>query len=365
MPCTPGSKTDRIMTDQMQHDPEQIRPTPVAETEGPPTDRLEIVPTRSAARTETDAASGNKRIAVVVPAYREEALIGKTIAGIPGWVDHVIVVDDASPDGTREAALAVADDRTEVITLPENRGVGGAIIAGHRRALDLGCDVMVVMAGDDQMDPAALPDLLRPILQDGYEFAKGNRLYSLEAAAGMPRFRLVGNMVLTFLNKAACGYWHLVDPQNGYTAVTASALRRIPLERVAQRYEFENDLLIWLNIVGARATDVNIPARYGEETSTIATASAAPRVMRLLARGFCRRVWLKYFLWSFSPIALLLTAGLLMLLVSAMFGAWVVAQAIGPSSPTAGTILLAALPGLMGFMLVLQAFVLDVMESPR
>jgi glycosyltransferase involved in cell wall biosynthesis len=303
------------------------------------------------------------RIAVVVPAYKEEALIAETIRGVPPYVDHIVVVDDCSPDSTSVAARAVDDPRLEVLRLEVNQGVGGAIITGHRRAMELGADVMVVMAGDNQMDPEELPKLLKPILEDGYGFTKGNRIFSATSMQGMPTYRVVGNMVLTFLNKAASGYWHLVDPQNGYTAVTREALELVPLDRVSKRYEFENDLLIWLSIASVRAKDVNIPARYGAEVSTIKLHTAVPRISWLLIRGFWRRIWYKYVLWSFSPIALLLFAGLALTLVGLAIGAWIVAEAIGGTSPTAATAIFGVVPGMAGFYLLVQALVLDIMET--
>lgn len=305
-----------------------------------------------------------RRVAVVVPAYNEERLIAKTIEGIPDYVDRVIVVDDCSTDGTLEAARALADDRVRVERLPENQGVGGAIVHGHRIAMDLESDIMVVMAGDDQMDPEALPKLLRPLTQDGYGFAKGNRFFSTSSLAGMPRHRVAGSMVLTFLNKAASGYWHLVDPQNGYTAVTREALELVPLEKVSKRYEFENDLLIWLNIAGVRAIDVPIPARYGLEQSTIRLRSVVPRLSWSLFTGFWRRIWYKYVFWSFSPIALLLFTGLLCLGVGIAVGLWATFEAFAGNSPTAGTTVLSVIPFMCGFILLVQAFVLDIMESP-
>lgn len=306
-----------------------------------------------------------RRIAVVVPAYREEALIGRTIAGIPDFVDHIVVVDDASPDDTAAVAGAQPDPRVEVIRLPVNQGVGGAILTGHARALELGADIMVVMAGDDQMDPAQLPRLLAPILDEGYGFTKGNRFYSQLSLAGMPAYRVAGNMALTFLTKAASGYWNTVDPQNGYTAITAEALRLVPMHRVSRRYEFENDLLIWLNIAGVRAKDVNIPARYGLERSTIRLHSFLPRVLWLLFRGFWRRMWFRYTLWVFSPIALLLYAGILLLSIGIAIGLWATVAAVHGESPTAGTAVLAMVPFLTGFVLLVQAFVLDILATPQ
>jgi hypothetical protein len=172
-------------------------------------------------------------------------------------------------------------------------------------------------------------------------------------------------MVLTFMTKAASGYWNLVDPQNGYTAITREYLQRLPLDRLAERYEFENDQLIWLNILDARAIDVPIPAVYGSEVSNIRMHAVVPRLMRLLWRGFWRRVWHKYVLWSFSPVALLLITGCLLLGFGTVIGIWAVIASIGPAEASTGTWLLAVAPSLVGIQMLTQALVLDIQATPQ
>jgi glycosyltransferase involved in cell wall biosynthesis len=306
-----------------------------------------------------------QRIAVVVPAFREEMHVAEVIKGSPDLVDHIIVVDDASPDATGDAARGVGDPRVEVIRHERNAGVGGAIITGHERAMELGADIAVVMAGDNQMDPTYLPALLDPIVRDGYGFTKANRFFSADSFRGMPRYRIFGNVVLTFLTKVASGYWDLVDPQNGYTAVRTEILRRLPLRRLAPRYEFENDLLIWLNILDVRALDVPVPAVYGAEISGIKLRTVVPRLVRLLVTGFWRRVWLKYVLWSFSPIALLLAVGSLLVGFGVAVGIWILFETMGPRIATAGTVLLAVTPFLVGVQMLIQALVLDIQATPK
>jgi len=305
------------------------------------------------------------RVAVVVPAFREQAHIAAVISTMPVLVDHIIVVDDASPDDTSAVASAVQDPRTEVIRHEKNKGVGGSIVTGHRRALELGADVSVVMAGDGQMDPEHLPRLLKPLAQDGYAFAKANRFYSATSFAGMPLLRVVGNVALTFLTKAASGYWNLVDPQNGYTAITRECLERLPLDRLAERYEFENDQLIWLNILGARAVDVPIPALYGSEVSNIRMPVVVPRLLQLLFRGFWRRVWQKYVLWSFSAVGLLLITGCLLLAFGTIVGIWATIYSIGPREASTGTWLLAVAPSIVGIQFLVQALALDIQATPQ
>lgn len=304
------------------------------------------------------------RIAAVVPAYNEERLVGQVITTMPDYVDHIVVVDDCSPDHTAEAARAVGDPRVVVVRHEENTGVGGAVITGHRRAAELGADIDVVMAGDGQMDPAYLPDLLEPLVDGGRGFAKANRFFSIDSFQSMPRHRIVGNIVLSFLTKLASGYWHLFDPQNGYTAVTQDVLRRIPLDRISSRYSFENDLLIHLNILRVPAIDVPIPAVYGDEVSSIRLRRVVPELLRLLFVGFWKRFFYKYVLWSFSPIALFLVSGLLLNLFGGGWGIWVLLHTLGPPTASAGSVILAVAPMLVGIQMLLYALLLDIQESP-
>lgn len=305
------------------------------------------------------------RVAVVVPAHNEERLVGTVVSTAPDLVDHVIVVDDASTDGTARAATAVGEKRCEVIRLEKNRGVGGAIVTGHRRAMQLGCDVSVVMAGDAQMDPDYLPALLDPIAEGEARFTKANRFYDAKSFAGMPRHRVFGNIVLSFMTKAASGYWGLFDPQNGYTAIHRSALERLPLDSIAPRYDFENDLLIKLNILRVPARDVPIPARYGDEMSGMRLHRVAPRLMVRLGRGFWHRIWWKYVLQSFSPVALMLFAGLGCLLFGTAVSVFVIVNTLGPPVASAGTVLLATAPILTGLHFLVSAMMLDIQEGNR
>lgn len=304
------------------------------------------------------------RIAAVVPAYREEKMIGKVIETMPDFVDHIVIVDDCSPDDTSGAVERLADPRVTLIRHEVNQGVGGAIITGHRAALELGSDVNVIMAGDAQMDPDYLPDLLDKVTDDGYGFAKANRFYSPESFEGMPGHRVFGNIVLSFLTKMASGYWNLFDPQNGYTAIRAEVLRRVPLERIAKRYSFENDLLIHLNILQVSATDVPIPAVYGDEVSSIRLGRVIPELMHRLTVGFWSRIWYRYVLWSFSPIALLLFIGLGLFAFGVAVSIWLIFQVLGTAIATAATVMLAALPLMLGTQMLISALQLDIQATP-
>lgn len=304
------------------------------------------------------------RIAAVVPAFNEEKMIATVIETMPDFVDEIVIVDDCSTDATSAVVSSSTDPRVRLIRHDVNTGVGGAIISGHRAAMAAGSDVNVVMAGDAQMDPAYLPALLERVTTQGYGFAKANRFFSPESFRGMPKHRIFGNIVLSFMTKLASGYWNLFDPQNGYTAIRTEVLRRIDLDRVAPRYSFENDLLIHLNILQVPAVDVPIPAVYGAEVSSIRLSKVVPELVSLLTRGFWRRIWYRYVLWSFSPIALLLVLGLVLFAFGLGVAIWVCFQVAASVVATAATVMLAALPLMIGTQMLISALQLDIQASP-
>ena len=230
-------------------------------------------------------------VAVVVPAFNEERAVGRTIARVPPWVDRILVVDDASRDRTAAAAAAGGHPRVEVLSHPENRGVGAAIITGYRRAVALGCDVVAVMAGDGQMDPADLPALLDPLAAGVADYAKGNRFLHPDIWRVMPRTRLLGNIALSLATRWTSGYRQLFDSQCGYTAIRCEILERLDLDRVFPRYGYPNDLLARLHTVGARVCDVAVRPIYGSAwKSGIRPSTVVYPVSFVLLRSFLERV---------------------------------------------------------------------------
>jgi len=310
----------------------------------------------------------NHRIAVVAPAFNEAKLIGRVIGTIPEFVDHVIVVDDCSRDDTFAAAQAEACGGGRVIVLQtrENGGVGCATMLGYGKALESGAQVIVKMDGDGQMPPEYLPALLDAIIEGNYDYAKGNRFLASESLRAMPRHRIFGNIVMTFMTKLASGYWHIFDPQNGYTAITADALRSLNLSEIYPRYFFENDMLVHLNLRRARVKDVAMPARYGEELSSVNLFKVGVTFPLLSLRRFAKRIYQNYVLRDFSPIALFLLLGAALFGWGFLFGAylWIKSIVTGHPTPT-GTIMLSVLPLILGFQLLLQAIVLDIQETPK
>jgi len=252
-----------------------------------------------------------KRVAVVIPAYNEEDLVGETMGSIPPYVARVYVVDDGSKDRTGAIIDTYAryDARVVPIHHRPNRGVGAAITSGYLQAVEDGMDIVAVMAGDNQMDPYYLPSLLDPIIEGKADYTKGNRLISDAYRKGMPGWRSFGNSALTFLTKIASGYWQMMDPQNGYTAISTRALSELPLTEVYQGYGYCNNLLVWLNIHNMNIRDVAIPARYGREKSKIRYSTYIPRVSKLLLDNFLFRLKTKYIQMSFHPLVFFYAAG--------------------------------------------------------
>lgn len=238
-----------------------------------------------------------KRIGVVVPAYNEERFIAQVVLTVPEFVDRIYAVDDASTDGTgavlRRLERSVA--RLRVITHETNKGVGGAIVSGHKAALAEGMDVVAVMAGDGQMDPAILHRIIDPVVEGRADFAKGDRLSVREHRRGMSAWRCFGNFILTYLTRIASGYWHVVDPQNGYTAISREFLQRLDLDGLEKGFAFENDVLVKLNVLGARVVDVPHPARYGKERSKIRYGSYIVNTSWALLKLFLWRLGRTYF----------------------------------------------------------------------
>lgn len=308
---------------------------------------------------------GSLHVAVVVPAYRVEARIAETLRTIPPFVRTIVVVDDASPDATSERVSQVADRRIRWIRHPENGGVGAATVTGMRAALEAGADIVVKMDGDGQMDPLYLPSLLEPLVAHAADLSKGNRYQRLSSLEGMPTVRRLGNASLTFLLKAASGHWRMFDPTNGYLAVRADLLRRLDLDRLPKRYFFECGLLIELGLLRAKVQDVPIPARYRGEISSLSVPAALVEFPLKLLWGCARRIARHYFLYDFTAVSVFLLFGAPMLLFGTVFGIvewW--RSAITGVPATTGTVMVAALPVILGFQLLLQALVVDIANAP-
>jgi glycosyltransferase involved in cell wall biosynthesis len=306
-----------------------------------------------------------KRVAVVVPAYDEEKLIGRTLGGIPDLVDRVFVVDDASRDGTVEQARAVQDPRVEVVVHDRNRGVGAAIVTGYLRALAEGIDVTCVMAGDNQMDPADLVAIAGPVARGEVDYAKANRLFTGRAWELIPRTRYLGNAVLSLLTKIASGYWHVADSQSGYTAIARETLELLDLDRIYPRYGFPNDMLVHLNVINARVRDVPSRPVYGVgENSGIRLRRVVPSISWLLLKAFFWRMREKYVIRDYHPLVFFYVFGILFSSIGVALGATVTVLRVLGNELTVATVVLVALFLIAGLLFTLFAMLFD-MESNR
>src|SRR5881398_354635 len=285
-----------------------------------------------------------KRVAVVVPAHDEEQLIVATLQGIPGFVDRVYVVDDASSDATADRARSVEDPRVEVIAHDRNRGVGAAIVSGYKRALNDRVDAVAVMAGDNQMDPDEREALALPVVRGELDYAKANRLFTGSAWKLIPRYRYLENAVLSFLTKIASGYWHIADSQAGFTVVSLRTLQLLDLERIYTSYGFPNDMLVHLNVWNARVRDFQSRPIYGVgERSGIRIRRVVPRISWLLWKGFFWRMREKYVIRDFHPLVFFYFLGFLMTTVGLALGIFETVRRIGGHAITPATIVLVAL----------------------
>jgi glycosyltransferase involved in cell wall biosynthesis len=338
-------------------------------------------------------------IGVVVPAYNEAGHIGGVIRSMPAYVDRIYLVDDASTDDTWEEALAaarseadtpvettvgtgstaVSDGGTDALleraelhpkvgrTLPirhhENLGAGGAIKTGYMAARRDGVDITVTIDGDGQMDPEYMPKLLDPIVSGEADYAKGNRLLYREYRQEMPRFRFFGNSVLTFLTKIASGYWKTVDPQNGYTAISKEALDSIGVESIYEYYAYLNDILVRLNTQEMRVADVAMPARYGDEQSSIKYPTYIRKVSTMLLGDFLWRLKVKYLVLDFHPLALFYFFGAATAGLGGAGLAWAVYAKLANGNPLFVPGALSLLIFAVGSVCLLLAMVFDMQAN--
>jgi glycosyltransferase involved in cell wall biosynthesis len=306
-----------------------------------------------------------RSVAVVVPAHDERELIGATLQGIPGFVDRVFVVDDASHDGTAERAKEVGDPRVEVLVHDRNRGVGAAIVTGYRRALAERMDATAVMAGDNQMDPDELEGLALPVVRSELDYAKANRLFTGSAWQLIPHSRYLGNAILSLLTKIASGYWHVADSQAGYTVVSLRMLQQLDLDRVYTSYGFPNDMLVHLNVWNARVRDFPSRPIYGAgESSGIRIRRVVPRISWLLLKGFFWRLWEKYVIRDFHPLVFFYLLGFAMSAAGLVLGVLETALRIAGNHITPATVVLVALLLIAGSQFTLFAMWFD-METNR
>ncbi len=306
-------------------------------------------------------------VAVVIPSYKVTRHILGVIEGIGLEVSRIYVVDDKCPDGSGAFVREhCRDPRVVVLEHAENQGVGGAVMTGYRAAIADGAKVMVKIDGDGQMDGALIPSFIAPILAGEADYTKGNRFFNLERLGAMPPMRLFGNAALSLMTKLSSGYWDLFDPTNGYTAIHADCARFLPFDKISKRYFFESDMLFRLNILGAVVADVPMDAVYGDEVSNLKISRVVTEFFTKHVRNFGKRIFYNYYLRNMSVASIELPLGILLTLFGTIYGLthWIASAQDGVATP-AGTVMLAALPVIMGVQLILAFISHDVASVPR
>lgn len=305
-------------------------------------------------------------VAVVIPCYRVTRTVLDVIRRIGPEVGRIYCVDDACPDESgRIIEQGVDDPRVRVIRNARNLGVGGAMRAGYRAALADGMTIVVKIDGDGQMAPELLPRMVAPILRGDADYVKGNRFFMLEGLGQMPAIRLIGNAALSFATKLSTGYWSLFDPTNGYTAIHTSVLAQLPLDKIADGYFFESDMLFRLNIARAAVAEVPMTAVYADETSHLSASQIVLPFIAGHARNLAKRIFYNYFLRSFQLASIELVIGSIAILFGTGFGTWMyVRNGLRGVNTPAGPVMLAALPIMTGLQLLLAFFNFDIRAEP-
>lgn len=309
----------------------------------------------------------NNTIAVVIPAYRVTTQIIDVIAEIGKEISQIFVVDDACPEGSGVlVSQKCFDKRVVVLTHSQNQGVGGAVVTGYRAALEAGADIVVKLDGDGQMNPAMIADLIQPIVEGDADYTKGNRFDSLVGLREMPGIRVLGNGVLSLMSKLSSGYWNITDPTNGFTAIHRDVLQALPLDMLSKRFFFESDMLFRLSLLRAVVWDIPMDARYGKEKSNLSIAKAIFEFPGKHFVRFHKRLFYNYYLRDMSAASLELPLGAVLGWFGLIFGVDRFAQSIATGVPaTAGTVMLSAVPVILGFQLVLAFLSFDIASVPK
>ena len=307
------------------------------------------------------------KVAAVIPCYKSRESLPGVVSMMGKEVDRIYVVDDACPEGTVAAFVEInKDPRVVPVMLPENQGVGGATMAGYRAALADGCDIMVKVDSDGQMDPRLIPQLIKPIMSHHADYTKGNRFFSIEDAAQMPKLRFLGNFFLSFISKASSGYWNVFDPTNGFTAIHRNALAMLPLDKIEKRYFFESDMLFRLNTIEAVVQDAPMKAKYGDEVSGLNPGRELFRFAGKHLKRFWKRILYRYFLRGMSAGSIFLLGSVLFSLATIIYAAIYLSRSLAtgePSSP--GEVMLGGAFLIIATQLGIGFFVLDVSFSPN
>lgn len=306
------------------------------------------------------------RIAVAIPCYKVTRHVLEVIQAIGPEVTYVYAVDDACPEKSGQFIQQKCNDpRVKVLFNTENLGVGGAVVTGYRQAICDEVDIVVKIDGDGQMDPRLLPLFVRPILSEQADYTKGNRFFRPESIRGMPPIRLFGNAALSFLTKLSCGYWHVMDPTNGYTAVHTRVLRELPLEKLERRYFFETDMLFRLNTIRAVVRDIPMESIYADEESNLKIKKVLPEFLKKHTSRLIRRYFYSYIVRDFNTGTIYSIASFVMLSWGSIFGGLHWMRSLTVDIPaTSGTVMFAALPIMVGIQFLVAFLHYDVSSVP-
>ncbi len=310
----------------------------------------------------------NLKICAVIPCFKVTDHITKVVRDMPSWIDSICVIDDACPDASGDMLRSqVTDDpRLHIITHEVNQGVGGAVLTGYHFALTNGFDIAVKVDGDGQMSPDLIAPLIQPIVQGRADYAKGNRFFSVGMLGEMPYVRLIGNALLSIVSKATSGYWSIMDPTNGFTAIQTKVLRLLPTSIIEKRYFFESDMLYHLGIVRAVVIDVPMFAKYGSEQSNLRIGSVVMDFPRRYLIRFCKRFFYNYILRDFNVGSVTTLLGGALFSFGLVFGLvhWLRGLALNVASAP-GTVMLAAVPFMLGIQLLISAVLFDMANQPK
>lgn len=307
------------------------------------------------------------RIAVIIPTYKARVHILGVIDEIGSEVDGIYVVDDCCPDSSGDfVATNCKDKRVTIIKHEVNQGVGGAVMTGYKAAIDGGMDILVKVDSDGQMDSALIMDFVAPIIEGEADYTKGNRFFDLEKVRSMPKMRLFGNAILSFMCKISSGYWNIFDPTNGYTAIHVDVARQLPFDKISRGYFFESDMLFRLNTLRAMVRDLPMHAKYGDEVSGLKISKILAEFFAGHVRNFLKRIFYNYYLRDISLASIELPVGLILFGFGLIYGSyhWIHSAQVGIQTP-AGTVMLAALPTLMGLQLILAFVSYDISSVPK
>lgn len=302
------------------------------------------------------------KIAAIVPCYKASRHISDLFCRFGPEVDRIYVVDDKCPEETgKKVQSLVKDPRIVIIFNDVNLGVGGAVLAGIERAYEDGFDIAVKIDGDGQMDPALIEKFTRPIAQGLADYTKGNRFFMPQSLKDMPKGRLIGNAVLSFASKFSTGYWNIFDPTNGYIALDLRLYPLMETEKVSKRYFFETDLLFRAGLIKAKVVDIPMYAKYAEEKSNLVFRKEAPIFLRGHLRNFVKRIFYDYFLRDFSAASVELIIGTMALVFGIIYG---IVNFGGDEATPPGTVMISALPIIVGMMLLISFLNYDIQKTP-